>query len=234
MQTVFARALPLGAACVVSSIACADIVGFNESFTADAANWRNSNGSSVLAWSSTGGPGGGSGGGTGGGSYVTSTFNLSSTTAGGFPPIVIRAQQSYGSSGGGYIGNWLAAGVTGITFQFRHDLAEAINVTGRFASAANFPGAAVVSFTPVLPNTWTTISIDLTPTSPNFVSFEGSTHAAVFSSIANMQLGFTVPASMVGQNIDGHFDLANFSIVPAPAAFALLGLGSMGASRRRR
>lgn len=226
MQSNSARALALGAACAIASIASADIVGFTESFTANAANWRNSNGSSVLAWSGGGGPSGGS--------YVTSTFNLSSTTAGGFPPIVIRAQQSYGSSGGGYIGNWLAAGVTGITFQFRHDLAEAINVTGRFASAANFPGAAVVSFTPVLPNTWTTISIDLTPTSPNFVSFEGSTHAAVFSSIANMQLGFTVPASMVGQNIDGHFDLANFSIVPAPAAFALLGLGSMGASRRRR
>lgn len=229
MHSKFVCALALGAACVVSSIASiasADIVGFTESFTADAANWRNSNGSSVLAWSSSGGPSGGS--------FVRSTFNLSSTTAGGFPPIVIRAQQSYGSSGGGYIGNWLAAGVTGITFQFRHDLAEAINVTGRFASAANFPGAAVVAFTPVLPNTWTTISIDLTPTSPNFVSFEGSTHAAVFSSVANMQLGFTVPASMVGQNIDGNFDLANFTIVPAPSALALLGLGSLAAARRRR
>ena len=229
MQVNFARALTLGAACAIASIASADIVGFNESFTTDAANWRNSNGSSVLAWSSAGGPGGG----PGGGSYVTSTFNLGSTTAGGFPPIVIRAQQSYGSSGGGYVGNWLAAGVTGITFQFRHDLAEAVNVTGRFASAANFPGAAVVAFTPVMPNTWTTISIDLTATSPNFVSFEGSTHAAVFSNIANMQLGFTVPASMVGQNIDGHFDLANFSIVPAPAGLAVLLLGA-GASRRRR
>ena len=223
------RVLCVTAACGVASFASfasADIVGFREDFTADAANWRNSNGSAVLAWSSAGGPSGGS--------FVTSTFNLSSTTAGGFPPNVIRAQQSYGSSGGGYIGNWLAAGVTGISFSFRHDLAEAINVTGRFASAANFPGAAVVSFTPVLPNTWMTIAIDLRSTSPNFVSFEGSSYEAVFSNIGNMQFGFTVPASMVGQNIDGHFDLANFTIVPAPGAFALIGLGGLASSRRRR
>lgn len=213
-------------ACLVATTASADIVGFQENFAADAANWRNSNGSATLAWSGTGGPSGGS--------YVTSTFNLGSTTTGGFPPIVIRAQQAYGSSGGGYVGNWLAAGVTGVSFDFRHDLAEAVNVTGRFASAANFPGAAVVSFTPALPNTWTSIFIDLTASSPNFVSFEGSSYAAVFSNIANMQFGFTVPASMVGQNIDGHFDIANFSIVPAPAALAMLALAVPAARRRRR
>ena len=218
--------LAFGAACAVASAAAADIVGFTENFTTDAANWRNSNGSATLAWSASGGPDGGS--------YASSTFNLSSTTAGGFPPTVIRAQQSYGSSGGGYVGNWIAAGVTGVRFQFRHDLAEAVTVTGRFASAANFPGAAVVTFSPVQPNTWTTVFIDLTPTSPNFVSFEGTSYGAVFSNIANMQFGFAVPASMVGQNIDGHFDIANFTIVPAPAGLALLGLGALGVSRRRR
>ena len=222
----FVRWLGLGAACAIAAVASGDIVGFTENFDSGAASWRNSNGSADLAWSATGGPSGSS--------YVTSTFNLSSTTAGGFPPIVIRAQQAYGSSGGGYVGNWLAAGVTGITFQFRHDLAEAINVTGRFASAANFPGAAVVAFTPVMPNTWTSISIDLTASSPNFVSFEGSTYEAVFSNIANMQFGFTVPTSMVGQDIDGHFDLAGFAIVPAPGALSALCLGVLGMRTRRR
>ncbi|MEY5060857.1 MAG: hypothetical protein RIS45_778, partial [Planctomycetota bacterium] len=165
--------LAFGAACAIASAAAADIVGFTENFTTDAANWRNSNGSATLAWSASGGPDGGS--------YASSTFNLSSTTAGGFPPTVIRAQQSYGSSGGGYVGNWITAGVTGVRFQFLHDLAEAVTVTGRFASAANFPGAAVVTFSPVQPNTWTTVFIDLTPTSPNFVSFEGTSYGAVFS-----------------------------------------------------
>lgn len=220
------RFIALGAVCAIASSASANIVGFTENFATDSANWRNSNGSTTLAWSATGGPGGGS--------YASSTFNLSSTTAGGFPPIVIRAQQSYGSSGSGYVGNWIEAGVTGVTFQFRHDLAEAVTVTGRFASAANFPGAAVVTFSPVQPNTWTTVFIDLTASSPNFVSFEGSRYAAVFSNIGNMQFGFAVPASMVGQNIDARFDIANFTILPAPAGLALLGLGALGASRRRR
>ena len=154
--------------CVFAMQASAGVVGFNESFTANSASWRNSNGAADLAWFSSGGPSGGS--------YASSTFNLISTTAGGFPPTVIRAQ-------------------------------------------------------PVQANVWTTIFINLTATSPNFVSFEGSSYAAVFSNIGNMQFGFTVPAALVGQNIDGHFDIADFNIVPAPGALALIGL--VGLARRR-
>jgi hypothetical protein len=209
--------------CVFAMQASAGVVGFNESFSANSASWRNANGAADLAWFSSGGPSGGS--------YASSTFNLISTTAGGFPPTVIRAQQGYGSSGGAFVGNWIADGVTGVSFRFRHDLSEAVNVTGRFASANNFPGAAVVAFAPVQANVWTTIFIDLTATSPNFVSFEGSSYAAVFSNIGNMQFGFTVPAALVGQNIDGHFDIADFNIVPAPGALALIGL--VGLARRR-
>lgn len=215
----------LAAVCVVSS-ASATVVGFHEDFLANAASWRNSNGSADLAWFASGGPDGGS--------YASSLFNLSVTTAGGFPPTVIRAQQGYGSSGGAFAGNWIADGVTGVTFKFRHDLSEAVNVTGRFASAANFPGAAVVAFTPVQSNVWTTIFIDLTASSPNFVSFEGSSYAAVFSNIGNMQFGFTVPTALVGQNIDGHFDIADFTIVPAPGAAVLAGLAGLRGGRRRR
>ena len=89
----------------------------------------------------------------------------------------------------------------------------------------------MVAFAPVQANVWTTIFINLTATSPNFASFEGSSYAAVFSNIGNMQFGFTVPAALVGQNIDGHFDIADFNIVPAPGALALIGL--VGLARRR-
>lgn len=220
-----AAVVAVSASMLVANTAHASVVGFTERFVSNSASWRNSNGAADLAWFASGGPTGGS--------YASSTFNLSVTTAGGFPPTVIRAQQGYGSSGGAFAGNWIADGVTGITFKFRHDLSEAVNVTGRFASANNFPGAAVVAFTPVQPNTWTTIFIDMTATSPNFVSFEGSSYAAVFSNIGNMQFGFTVPTALVGQNIDGHFDIADFAIVPAPGAMALLGVAGL-ASRRRR
>lgn len=220
----FPFALPLALA--LSGAASADIVGFREDFTAGPANWRNANGASVLAWSATGGPSGAA--------YVTSTFNLGTTVVGGFPPTVIRAQAGYGSSGGAYAGNWIAAGVTGVSFWFRHDLAEAVTVTGRFATPANFPGASTVSPAVVAPNAWTLVSFDLREESPDVISLGGGTYAAIFSNVANMQFGFDVPASLAGQNVDGHFDLTGFSIVPAPASILAFAAIPAALGRRRR
>jgi len=223
MQSRFAVAAVLAAGFAVHANAA--ILGFNERFVSSSANWRNSNGAADLAWFASGGPGDLS--------YASSTFNLSATTVGGFPPTVIRAHSSYGSSGGGYVGNWIAEGATGVTFFFRHDLAEAVTLTGRFATPTNAPGASAVSATVVLPNTWTLVSFDLREGSSDIVSLGGGTYQAIFSNIGNMQFGFTVPASLAGQNIDGHFDIADFSVVPAPAALALLGLAGLSPRRRR-
>lgn len=224
----------LGAAAAVSfvvsstaSIASADIVGFNESFTENAANWRNSNGAADLSWFASGGPGDMS--------YASSTFNLLSTTVGGFPPTVIRAHSSYGSSGGAYVGDWIAAGVTGVNFMFRHDLSEAVTVTGRFATPTNAPGASVVSSIVVLPDTWTLITFDLREGSSDIISLGGGTYQAIFSNIGNMQFGFTVPVALAGQDIDGHFDITDFNIVPGPGALAMLACaGVIGRRRARR
>lgn len=213
------------AALACSESANAAITDFHETFASGAQNWRNSNGASVLGWTASGGPDGGA--------YVTSLFNLSGTSAGGFPPTVIRAQSNFGSSGGAYVGNWIAAGVTGVSFQFRHDLSESITLTGRFATPVNNPGASVVSSMTVAPNTWTLVSFDLREGSPDFVSLGGGTYAGIFSNIGNMQLGFTVPAALAGQNIDASFDLTNFAILPSPAAGAVLALGLRGRGRRR-
>jgi len=209
----------------LSSAAHSAILGFNESFATGSSSWRNSNGAADLAWSSSGGPGGSS--------YASSTFNLAATTVGGFPPTVIRAHASYGSSGGGYVGNWIAEGANRVTFMFRHDLAEAVTLTGRFATPTNAPGASVVSSTVILPNAWTLVSLDLREGSPDIISLGGGTYQSIFSNIGNMQFGFTVPASLAGQNIDGRFDIADFNIVPAPAGLALLGVAGLTARRRR-
>jgi hypothetical protein len=206
--------------------ASAGIIDFRESFASGAANWRNSNGASILNWSAAGGPGGAS--------FVTSLFNLSATTVGGFPPTVIRAAQSYGSSDGAYVGNWIATGVTGVTFQFRHNLSETISVTGRFATPVNTPGASVVSAVVVAPNTWTMISFDLREGSSDIVSLGGGTYAGIFSNIGNMQFGFSVPGALAGQNIDASFDLTEFAIVPAPGSFAFFGLAAVCGTRGRR
>lgn len=209
----------------VVSPASAAILGFNESFSAGSANWRNSNGATDLAWFATGGPGGLA--------YASSTFNLSSTTVGGFPPTVIRAHASYGSSAGGYVGDWIAEGATGVTFLFRHDLTEAVTVTGRFATPTNAPGASAIANTVVLPNTWTLITFDLREGSPDIISLGGGTYQAIFSNIGNMQFGFTVPTALAGQNIDGHFDITDFTIVPAPGGAALMLLAAVARRRRR-
>jgi hypothetical protein len=208
-----------------SSSASAAIVGFTETFASGSANWRNSNGTQALAWFANGGPSDSA--------FVRSTFNLSPTTVGGFPPTVIRAHASYPSSNAAYAGNWIAEGVTGVNFWFRHSLSEAVTLTGRFANPANSPGASTVSLTAILPNTWTLVAFDLREGSPDIISLGGSTYAGVFSNIGNMQFGFTVPAPLAGQNIDGLFDLASFQIVPAPGAIALLGLAGLAGRRRR-
>jgi hypothetical protein len=116
---------------------------------------------------------------------------------------------------------------------FRHDLSEAISVTGRFATPVNTPGASTVSTIVVNPNTWTLISFDLREGSPDIISLGGGTYAQIFSNIGNMQIGFSVPAALAGQNVNGSFDLTNFNIVPAPGALALLALGGLAARRRR-
>lgn len=77
------------------------------------------------------------------------------------------------------------------------------------------------------------MTFDVSATSTQWVSFEGSNYATVLSNVGAMQLGFVVPNALAGQNIDGHFDMTDFSIVPAPGAIALLGLVGIAARRRR-
>lgn len=209
----------------MSGAASGSITSFVETFDSDAANWRNSDGSAVLDWFPAGGPDGSA--------YASGTFNLINAT-GGFPPTVIRGQLGFGSSGGSFAGDWIAAGVTGFSFEFRHDLPESIVVTGRFATPANFPGASTESSIQVAPNTWTTVFYDLTPGSPDIISLGGGTYPAIFSNIGNIQIGFNVPASLSGQDLLGRFDIDNIRIIPAPGAAGMALLAGLSILRRRR
>lgn len=216
------------ASCIVLTLASpsfAAINGFSETFASGAANWRNFNGTATLGWSAAGGPSDAA--------YVTGQFNLASTTVGGFPPTVMRAAASYGSSNGGYVGNWINEGVTSVGFWFRHNLPDSIALTGRFATPTNAPGASVVSSTLIASNTWTLVSFNVVQGSSDIVSLGGGTYAAIFSNIGNIQLGFQVPASLAGQNITGSFDMTGFTLTPAPGALALLAVGGLVRHRRR-
>ncbi len=210
---------------VTASTASAAVVGFHESFTSGSANWRGASSATTLSWSSSGGPGDAS--------YVTSIHNLSTTQAGGYPQTVIRASASAGSSALAYAGNWAAEGVTGVSFWFRHNLAESLMMTLRVASPQNYPAASAYDGVSIAANTWTLVEFDLRATGGEWASFEGTSYGVALSNVGNMQIGFQVPASLAGQNINGSFDMTGFSVVPAPGAIALVALSGL-VSRRRR
>lgn len=219
---MFRLAIPAIAALFTSMSAPAAINGFTESFTVGSANWRNA-GQTALGWSAAGGPQNQA--------YVTGLLNLAPLSSGGFPATVIRAAESYGSSNGGYVGNWITSGVTNVQFWFRHDLPQPITVTGRFATPNNSPGASVASGSPIAANSWTLVNFSILENS--IISTGGGTYQGIFSNIGNIQIGFQLPASLAGQNITGSFDMTGFTLTPAPGALALLAAGGLARSRRR-
>jgi len=211
-----------------SSVASAgSLVGpFTETFDSGSANWSNFNNSGPLDWFAAGGPDGSG--------YASGTYNLQNAS-GFFPPVVLRGQGGNGASGGAFVGDWIASGVIGFSFDIRHDLSEALTITGRFATPMNNPGAATESSITVESNTWTTVTFDLTEGSTDIISFGSGTYQSVFSNVGNIQLGFNVPQGLAGQDIEVRFDLDNAALViPTPGTAALLGLAGIGLARRRR
>ena len=218
-------AIVVASACTTSVHAA--LVPFTEGFDSDESSWRDSTGNALLNWFNTGGPAGAGDG------YASGMFNFAGSAAGD-TPVILRGQESFGSSGGAFSGDWIADGVTEFSFSFRHDAPAPVNVFTRFASSFNFPGAVAVDFVPVLPNTWTEVTIAIEPANPQFISFSGQSFEAVFSSIGNLQIGVQVPGSLAGFDSDFTFDIDNVSIVPAPGAASLLLAGLLTGRRRRR
>jgi len=209
----------------VVTAASATTVPFTENFATDHSNWRNFNGSAGLTWVGGGGPDGSS--------FASGPFNFSTQTTGA-TPVIIRGQDTFGTSGGAFFGNWIADGVTQVSLSVRHNAGVPLNFFGRFASPAAFPGAVAVDFAPVPSGVWTTVSFAIDPASPQFISFETSNFNTVFSSIGRVQFGVMVPASLAGVNQVFAFDVDQVAVVPAPAAgLGFLGLAAWGGRRRR-
>lgn len=177
-------------------------------------------------------------GGPDGSSFISTRRSFANSSAGSFE-VLFRGEPSLipgitpDASGGAFIGNWIDAGVDNISFDIRHNGVAPVNFFVRIANVARFPGAIAVEFQPVFGGQWTTISLDLTPDSPNFVSFEGADYNAVFSNAGPVQIGIDAGA-LAGIPGDFTFELDNVTITPAPgAAFALLAAGGLAARRRR-
>ncbi|MGP1346909.1 MAG: hypothetical protein ACTS3F_09635 [Phycisphaerales bacterium] len=163
-----------------------------------------------------------------GSAYASAVRDLAS--GGGFGLTVFRAQEDLGSSGGGFTGNYIAGGITTLSFRFRHDAPEALAGFVRFAPATNNP-AVVWSFAGVPSGEWTEVTLALDPDAPNFIP-AGGTFGGVMSNVGNVQFAVTVPGGLTGE---ARFDIDQVSIVPGPGGLGVVSaLGVLAMRRRRR
>ncbi|MFG0305534.1 MAG: hypothetical protein ACF8Q5_04900 [Phycisphaerales bacterium JB040] len=196
---------------------------YTETFDTGNALWADA-ASQPLDWTATG-----SIDGTG---YVSSTVNAAGIDP-QFGALAFRGQVGLGSSGGAFAGDYLSNGIDTISFDVRHDSTDALSFYVRVATPGNFPAVLFLSPVAVTPGEWTTLSFALDESSPFTVPEGGpGTFETVLSGVGNLQIGFSAPATQTSGDIA--VDLDNVSIVPTPATAALLGLGGLVATRRRR
>lgn len=220
------KSIVITAVGVAIGLAGADAAGttipFTEDFTLDASNWRDGSGLNLASWVAAGGPDGGA--------YVSTSYLVPD------PPlmngaIVFRGQDDFDSSDDAFTGNWISSGIDEFSFYIRHDGPAPLDVFARFAGSANFPGAVAVSFVPVQPNTWTQITLAISPSSPNII-LEGFPFADVFSAVGNVQIGVLPSELFANETIT--IDLDKIRIAPSPPGLALLAIGLVAGRRKRR
>ena len=202
----------LAIALTAAAPAGAVTVPFTEDFALNASGWVN-NASGPLTWNAAGGPDGGS--------YVSTT--LASISGNG--TIQFRANDSFNASGDAFVGNWISSGVSVLTAEVIHDAPVPVTFFFRFAGA----GAMVGFAPPVAPNTWTTISVTIDPST---LTPAGGTFATVMSNVVNLQVGVIAPAGL--ESIPFTYGLDKVAIVPEPATGALCALGLLGLAVQRR
>jgi hypothetical protein len=203
-------------------------IGFVENFSTGAADWRDGS-SEALDWQSSGGPSGES--------AVVNRFNFSTATGFGSTSIVFRAQENFGdmgSSQGNFIGDWLGAGVTSISFSVFHDAPQSIDFNVRFTRSVNTPGIISNNFS-VPQDEWTEHFIQITPLSIQSISRPPSNFEVAFSDLSRIQISIERPEALATNNTDYNFRLTRVSLIPEPSS----GLLSVAASlifltRRRR
>ncbi|MEM7230131.1 MAG: PEP-CTERM sorting domain-containing protein [Planctomycetota bacterium] len=221
-MTRFAIAGAMAAAVVATTAYAVDPLPFTESFDNDASDWRDGS-SGAPTWFATGG--------ADGGGYISSTVTVPSEVP-MFGQTVFRAQDEFGSSNGAFEGNWLGAGVTQLSFNVRHTSFAPVEVFARISGPANFPGAIIFNFGPVFATPgWQELTFDISESNPALV-LAGATFEDVFSNVGHVQVGVFADDAAVNTSFD--FEIDEVSIVPAPSALAVLGLGVCAVGRRRR
>ena len=209
---------------LLSAPALAVINPYTEQFSGPAANWSSSSTFTPLSYPLSGGPDGSA--------YGSSGFGFAANSIGDFP-ILFRAQNSFGSSGGAFSGDWLGAGVTSLTFSVRDNAPAPVTFFARFSSGG--PGVVSLQSVAVQPNTWTTFTVQIDPLAPFIYEGSPALFTSTFTNMDRLQIGVVVDAGLAGQPGPYTFDIDNVGIVPSPATGAVLvgALGLAGLRRRR-
>jgi hypothetical protein len=201
-----------------------------EDFDSDVANWADSTGLALLTHVANGGPDGSG--------YASTNFVFDGAGGGpgGNSVVLFRAQEEFNSSGNAFVGNWVADQINRMSAYVRHSAPVPLTYFARFSGPGNFPGGTAVRFAPVFPNVWTELDFNITPSSPQFVTFEGSNFHAVFSNLGHIQLGVSIPASLANDPTAYAFGLDQVVAVPEPTSGWLLASLALVCSmvRRRR
>lgn len=205
--------------------ASASVVPFTEDFESGANNWV-AGSFAPLTWNATGA--------LDGSAYVTGTTDLN--TAGPFGIALLRGQDDQDSSGDAFVGNYLASGITTVSFDIRHNAGIDLDISLRVAGSGNFPAFAVQTGGLVASGQWTTLTFDLSFANP-LVTIEGPPSQAAFDAVmqqvGNLQVSTFRPDGLITPLLVD-VDLDNVTIVPSPGGMAILGLGLLGVARRRR
>lgn len=210
---------------LASSVSFAGVSSFTETFESGANGWMQGAFTSPT-FNATGA--------LDGSAYISSSSDLNS--AGPFGLIVFRGHDDFDASGDAFVGNYLTSGINRVSFDFRHNAGIDLGVALRVASSSNFPGLAVELNEHVASDEWVTLSFDLDFTNP-LLTLEGPPTPDFFNmvmnAVGNIQVSIDRPDGL-DTPLVVDFDLDNVSITPAPGSLAILSLGGLVATRRRR
>lgn len=196
---------------------------FTEDFTSSAEGWLTRN-FAPLTFNSSGGPDGSS--------YVSFVDSFDPFEDGA---TAFRGHADFNASGGAFVDDWISNHWITLSAWVRHDGSAPASFFARIATPNNTPGAAVISFAPVAPNTWTQLFFDVRPNSPQLILEGPIAYSSVFGDVGNIQIGLDAPAGYEDNTTPITFALDKVAIAtPEPASCGLLLLGLGGILLRRR
>lgn len=210
----------IAALCTFSTCSSAlALSAYTEHFPTNTASWISP--SAPATFAPAGGPDGSS--------YITVERNPTQISFGS-SVTVLTGMDSLNASSDQFVGDWLGSGLTHFSAYVRHNATEALPISTRFATSANFPGTTS-SATLVQPNTWTQLNYDILPSSiGTTLNPEGPPNVfnQTFTAVGNIQFFFSVPPALTGSAANITFGFDQISTTPEPASALLATVGMLG------